>query len=90
MMLFTKICEILENCVLGDCFWRGSGDCRWDGPRDESRDKGCCAVIPEDSSGYCECGDGTKTMKKGCEKRSYSSTCNEACRSETPCRKLSS
>ena len=77
----------MRNCVVGDCFWRETDDCSWDGPRVESRDKGCCALISKDSSGYCECGDGTIAMKKGCGKEGYS-TCNESCQNETPCRKL--
>ena len=50
-------------------------------------DRGCCAVIAEDWSGYCECADGSKTMNKGCEKGGYV-TCNEACQENIPCGKL--
>ena len=69
------------------CFWRQAGGCRWDGPREGDRDKGCCANIADGWSGYCECADGTKTMKKGCEKGAFSS-CKEACQYDGPCSKL--
>ena len=69
------------------CFWRQSASCRWDGPREEGSDKGCCDTISDGWPGYCECANGTKTMKKGCEKGAFSS-CKEACQDDGPCSKL--
>ena len=89
MKLIKKISKISENYALGVCAWRQTGECRWDGPRQSLNDKGRCVVISEDWSGYCECADGRKVMKKGCEKSGYI-TCNEACQSNIPCGKLSS
>ena len=58
--------------------WRQTGNCNPDGPRKKRYDKTCSTKIKAKQSGYCECGGGSKTMKKGCEKGDYS-TCNEAC-----------
>ena len=60
----------------------------WDGTREETKDKGCCNEISEGWSGYCECANGTIAMKKGCEKGTYS-RCNEACKTDHSCGKLS-
>lgn len=82
-MTLINVFEGLE----GPCFWRQSGGCRWDGPREESNDKGCCYIIADGWSGYCECANGTITMKKGCEEGA-SSSCKEACQDEVQCGKL--
>ena len=87
MKLIKKISKISENYALGVCAWRQTGECRWDGPRQRGNDKGRCVVISEGWSGYCECADGTKTMKKGCEKGAFIS-CKEACQDDGPCSKL--
>ena len=77
-----------QNCGLEvSCFWRQSASCRWDGPREEGSDKGCCDTIADGWSGYCECANGTITMKKGCEEGA-SSSCKEACQDEVQCGKL--
>ena len=89
MTLINKMSKIAENYAVGVCAWRQTGECRWDGPRQRGNDKGRCVVISEGWSGYCECPDGRKVMKKGCEKSGYI-TCNEACQSNIPCGKLSS
>ena len=58
--------------------WRQTGGCSVDGPREPTRDKGCLESISRTDSGYCECLDGSKKMKKGCEPAQYL-TCEEAC-----------
>ena len=84
-MLFIN--KHFEITLQEPCFWRQTGGCRWDGPREEHNDKICCDKILEGWSGYCECPDGTKKMKKGCELRVFG-TCNEACGRDFTCRKL--
>ena len=61
-MTFTNVFEAFDK--QGPCFWRQSGGCTWDGPREEIYDRGCCDTISDGWSGYCECANGTKTMKK--------------------------
>ena len=46
--------------------WRQTGGCKFDGPREPENDKNCEMKV-EWKSGYCECKDGRKTMKKGCD-----------------------
>lgn len=44
------------------CMWRQTGSCSPDGPREESKDKKCSAVIPKGDSGFCDCdGDGVRS-----------------------------
>ena len=67
-----------QDCVS----WRQTGNCKWSGRREEENDKQCETVI-KDESGYCECRDGSKRMKKGCSKPidfGYDyNTCRDAC-----------
>ena len=65
---------MLGNCVA----WRQTGNCDPDGPREQQNDKSCTAIIDDGWSGYCECSDGVKRMKKGCDAGGFA-TCNEAC-----------
>lgn len=62
--------------------WRQTGECRSDGPREERHDKSCYDEIDAES-GYCECGNGNKKMKKGCYSPSHYGfgykTCEDAC-----------
>ena len=62
--------------------WRQTGGCKFDGPRQSALDRNCDEKI-ERQSGYCECKDGRKAMKKGCEIPSFYGfqfdTCNQAC-----------
>ena len=52
-----------------DCIaWRQTGKCHPDGPRERSNDKNCMALIDDVWSGFCECSDGIKRMRKGCKK----------------------
>lgn len=65
--------------------WRQTENCAWNGPRDERNDQACDIEIPA-WSGYCECANGEKKMKKGCygpEYYGYSyNTCEAACNAE--------
>ena len=62
--------------------WRQTSGCKFDGPREPANDKNCDVKI-EWKSGYCECKDGRKTMKKGCDLPVFYGfnydTCNQAC-----------
>ena len=62
--------------------WRQTGDCQPDGPREPENDRNCDEHI-EYESGFCECRNGQKAMKKGCELPYYNDvnydTCQEAC-----------
>ena len=71
---------MFKLAILGSCVaWRQTRGCNPDGPRETNKDNYDCSVeILDDWSGYCECTDGSKRMKKGCQKGSYR-TCNEAC-----------
>ena len=62
-----------------DCIaWRQTGKCDPDGPREKTNDKNCMVLIHDAWSGYCECSDGIKRMRKGCKKGRYK-TCYAAC-----------
>jgi len=68
-----------ENRELeGACSWHQTGNCAWDGPREEDNDLGCNVDVPATVSGYCLCEDGRKEMKKGCVAGEYD-TCSGAC-----------
>ena len=62
--------------------WRQTGQCSAGGPREPNQDKSCEADIKW-KSGYCECSNGRKEMKKGCQLPTYYgyefNTCEEAC-----------
>ena len=62
--------------------WRHSGTCWWDGPREEQNDEKCNQKVDR-RPGYCECGNGEKKMKKGCNPPSHFGfpyeTCQDAC-----------
>ena len=58
--------------------WRQTQGCDSIGEREPDSDKSCSTVINSDWSGYCECADGSKKMKKGCEIGEFA-TCNDAC-----------
>ena len=62
------------NCIQ----WRQTGGCDPDGKREPTEDKGCHETIEDGWSGYCECRDESKAMRKGCEKGDYR-TCEIAC-----------
>ena len=69
---------------LGCIKWRATRDCKADGNRDPSNDKTCDHQIEDsDQGGYCECENGKKVMKKGCERLEFYgyayTTCKEAC-----------
>ena len=69
------------ECFLGagNCIaWRRTGGCDPDGLREPENDKDCFTTIYNSWSGYCECADGSKQMKKGC-KVGHFATCNDAC-----------
>ena len=68
------------------CFWRQTGGCSWDDT--SGSDKGCYDTIADSWSGYCECADGTKTMKKGCGEKGAFSSCILACHADGPSSKL--
>ena len=57
--------------------WRQTGECKPDGPRESGNDKPCSAKI-DGGSGFCECTDGRRTLKKKCTDDAGIS-CNEAC-----------
>ena len=72
------VVAISSECIK----WRQTSGCRFDGIREPENDKNCDAKI-EWESGFCECKDGRKAMKKGCDLPSFYNfqydTCNEAC-----------
>ena len=57
--------------------WRQTGGCKPDGPRESGNDKSCSTKI-NGGSGFCECADGRRTLKKKCSD-SGGISCNEAC-----------
>lgn len=62
--------------------WRQTGGCSSEGVREVNGDKGCDQQIDTGSSGFCECGEGYRVRKPGCEKRLMYEpfTCSEECR----------
>ena len=74
MIKFAIGISVEPKCVA----WRQTGGCNPDGPREHGSDKTCYAVIPDGSSGYCECQGGERKMAKGC-KKGYFETCADAC-----------
>ena len=62
--------------------WRQTGACQPDGTREPEHDKNCDEHI-EYESGFCECRNGQKAMKKGCDLPYFYDvnydTCEEAC-----------
>ena len=77
-MLLNKSLIYASKSSLLECRWRQTGGCRWDGEREPQNDKNCDVVI-ETGSGYCECSDLSKKMKKGCNKAGDFQTCYGAC-----------
>ena len=70
---------MFKIATLGSCVaWRQTGGCNPDGPNEPQFDKTCFQHVADGSSGYCECSNERKSMKKGCQKGGYS-PCNEAC-----------
>eukprot|EP00760_Papus_ankaliazontas_P022199 PhM_4_TR18816/c0_g1_i1/m.35838 len=57
--------------------WRQTGRCDPHGPRESQYDKRCDDLIPDGSSGYCECADGRRTDGVSCEHRPF--TCTQLC-----------
>ena len=73
------VCVIVSVINIGGCIsWRQTSDCDPDGKREPEYDKECSRQIKNGWSGYCECGDGSEKMKKGCG-TGTGATCNDAC-----------
>lgn len=77
------VASIIENVIYFklECRWRHSGECKWDGPRQKDKDKNCDQVIGWDTSGFCECSNLSKTMKRKCRTKFFNNfqTCFAAC-----------
>lgn len=64
--------------------WRQTSGCSPDGDREAQHDQTCKQVIQPDASGYCECGDGRKIRKPGCQHGEVMDafTCEDQCLAE--------
>lgn len=59
--------------------WRQISHGNADGERKPKNDKKCHELIPNGASGYCECANGEKKMKKLNGEVPQYETCNDAC-----------
>jgi len=64
----------LDDRIFKGCMWRQTGSCNPKGPREESRDQPCDAVIEPGLSGYCECNVQDKKGEK--TYRSFEASCS--------------
>lgn len=64
--------------------WRQTGGCSADGNREPHQDKPCDATIDATMSGFCECGDGRRIRKPGCQHGEFMEpfTCKAECAGE--------
>lgn len=67
--------EKKRRCVA----WRQTAQCTPRGRREPHMDRDCDAVIPDGTSGYCECDDGSKARASPCRHGPF--TCARACAS---------
>jgi thiol-disulfide isomerase/thioredoxin/glutathione S-transferase len=49
------------------CYWRQTGGCTPNGPREADHDRHCHSAVPAGASGYCECADGSRGHEGSCE-----------------------
>ena len=73
-MYHCKLITGNDNCMK----WSQTAGCDPNGNRQPAKDKSCQVSINDNWSGYCECRDGSKKMKKGCQKGAFR-TCAIAC-----------
>ena len=59
--------------------WRQTEHGNADGHRRPDKDNTCHYIIPDGASGYCECVNGQKRMKKINGEVAQYKTCNDAC-----------
>ena len=59
--------------------WRQTKDCNPDGRREPENDKDCFTEIKVGWSGFCDCKDGRKMMKHGCD-QGCGKNCDTACK----------
>mgnify|MGYP000032073663 CR=1 FL=1 len=62
--------------------WRQTGECNPLGPREPWRDLACTAIVPQGSSGYCECVGRTQANLLTCT-HAGDFTCQDVCRTST-------
>lgn len=78
----NKKCGTVKFPAYGMCVsWRETSGCDQDGEREPENDLPCSATIATSQSGFCECGDGRKTMSKSCDTQGSYTTCAAACAS---------
>ena len=63
--------------------WRATKECRADGEREEEKDLGCDQQVKAQSSGYCECSDGTTRAHSACGHGIF--TCQQECERVVHC-----
>lgn len=63
------------------CYWRQTGGCSANGPREPDHDRHCHSAVPAGASGYCECADGKRGYEGTCEHGEL--RCSTYCTDET-------